>query len=113
MEHAMTRTARAFVDELTNIANHHGEIMRGMTEKAATDHVKSVIADNDIVFGIWEDESEANGVGVLVIKGDRELQACTASDQCIPSRISAVPCTEHDQAVAAKETLGDGDLKLH
>jgi len=71
MEHAMTRTARAFPDELTNIANHHGEIMRGMTEKAAMDHVKSVIADNDIVFGIWEDESEANGVGVLVIKGDR------------------------------------------
>jgi hypothetical protein len=51
---------------------------------------------------------------VLVIEGDRELQACMASDQCIPPcRISAVPCTEHDQAVAAKEMLSDGALKLH
>ena len=46
-----------------------------MSEKAPMDHVKTVIADNDIVFGIWQDASESNGVGVLVIKGNRELQA--------------------------------------
>ena len=116
MEQDMRKKAKrprtnTLVEDLMDIANRHTETMRGMTEEAAYAHVKSVIAGHDIAFGIWQDANEPNGVGILVIKGEDLLQVCMDGGRSITGSISAVPCVERDQAVAAKEAMGENVLK--
>jgi hypothetical protein len=89
-------------------ANAHTSAMQGMKEKSAFAYVRSVIDANQIVFGVYQDASEPDGVGMHVIKGIREIQAVMASGRPEGYQTDAVPCTSLEQAIAAEQKLGDG-----
>jgi hypothetical protein len=97
--------------EATEIANQHHEVMLGMTERDAADYVKRVIADAPPVFGVYQDAGSPNGVGMYVIKGKRELLASVAAGLPIQILVNAIPCIEREQAMAAAEVYGDGQIK--
>ena len=93
-----------FVDKM---ANDRQNRMRGMSDEAAMQHVKNVVAANQIVIGVWQDATIPSGVGMHIIKGNRTLSAIIASG--VPERTDfAVPCPNYEQALAAEKVLGDG-----
>jgi hypothetical protein len=96
-----------FIESATKIANAHQGAMRGMNGSAALEYVRKVIADNDIVTGIWQEPTAPHGVGIRTIKGQRWLQAIVASGASEKLRVSAIPCVDEEQAVAAERMFGD------
>jgi hypothetical protein len=83
--------------------------------------VKRIIAENDLVFGVWPDLAEPDGIGVHIIKGKRRLRSIASGADPTPGgtvrlkraaekmRVSAVPCDCAEQAIAAQQTLGEPD----
>lgn len=80
-----------------------------------TDPVKQIIADADIVFGVWPDPTQPHGVGMHVIKGRRRLAAiAVAEHEAIAGGMTsetlnwnAIPCASEEQAIAAQWILGE------
>jgi hypothetical protein len=73
-----------------------------------TTPMKAILAEADLVFGIWQNNSESYGVGKYIIKGKRCLEAIVASGD--PSRlcVNAIPSTSLEQAVAARKRSATG-----
>lgn len=97
-----------FLETFVEMANDRQNRMRGMSDEAAMQHVKNVVAANQIVIGVWQDATIPSGVGMHIIKGNRTLSAIIASGVPENARISAVPCPNYEQALAAEKVLGDG-----
>jgi hypothetical protein len=99
---------------MTDVANKHREEMRGMSEKEALQFVNQVINGAEIVWGVYQDATQPNGVGIHIIKGRRALSTIVGSEQFVGKgfafemRMSAVPCNDLEQAVATEQVLGDG-----
>jgi hypothetical protein len=96
-----------FTCMMIELANQRQLAMRGMSRRAAFRYVETIVADAEVVIGVWQDPSEPNGVGLHVIKGLRHLMTATASGE--PARVSveALPCIDREQAVAAEQRFGD------
>jgi uncharacterized Zn-finger protein len=105
------REHEQFRCEMTEMANQHHEAMQGMTEREAADYVKGVIGSATIVYGVYQDAEAPNGVGLHIIKGKREMQVGVASRETIQVRVAAIPCIELEQAIAAEQVYGDGQLR--
>ena len=108
-DEVVKEAVRVLQTKATEIANQHHDVMQGMTERATADYVKRVIADAPLVFGVYQDAESPNGVGMYIIKGKRELQASIAAG--LPILVNAIPCIDREQAIAAAEAHGDGQIK--
>ena len=93
-----------FVRRLVDLANRNEEAMDGTAEP-----VRSIVAEGDLVFAVWQDPEEEYGVGGLAIKGAKLLKEIAASQTPQGIRVSAVKCTCEEQAIALKQVLGDRD----
>jgi hypothetical protein len=96
-----------FTRMMIELANRRQLAMRGMSNHAAFRYVAAIVADAEVVIGIWQDRSEPNGVGLHVIKGLRHLMTATATGEPARVLVDAVPCIDREQAVAAEQQLGD------
>jgi hypothetical protein len=94
--------------QLVETANRNQDLMRGMTSKQMGKFVKGLIDTNDVAWGVFGDSAFRDGVGVYLIKGKNALGTVVASGQPEALRITAIPCVELEQAVAAEKTWGDG-----
>ena len=103
----------AFKARMVDLANAHAEAMRGMTPEATFDYVEDIVESSEVVFGLWHDDNEPNGIGMYVIKGSREMQAATVEKQDVKFRTDAVPCVSLEQAIAAKQMFGDEARKAN
>jgi hypothetical protein len=104
----LTHFARVVVSCLWD---SHAE-MKGMTATKTKAFVLKILADNEIVFGVWQDADEPNGIGVLLIKGKARLEAslrdvCASGVFVITTKVSAVPCACYEQALALQQAYGD------
>ena len=71
--------------------------------------VKRIIAEAEIVFGMWPDPSHPRGFEMIIIKGGGLLREVIASgQQPMQYRVNVIPCLGLEQAVAAKKTLVGG-----
>ena len=104
---------RELVRLMTERANAHQDAMRGMSDKAATKYVREIVADNDVVFGVWQEPAAPYGVGIRPIKGRQWLEAITTSGVPEMLRLNAVPCAEEAQAVAAEQVFGKDRCLRH
>jgi hypothetical protein len=93
-----------FVRKLVDLANRNEVTMDGTMEP-----VRRIIAEGNVVFGVWQDRAEEYGVGYLVVKGAKPLKEIVAGQTTQVMRISAVACRCREQAVALKQVLGDRD----
>ena len=96
-----------FTRMMIALANQRQLAMRGMSKRAAFHYVETIVADAEVVIGVWQDPSEPNGVGLHVIKGLRHLMTATASGEPPRVRVDAVPYTDREQALAAEQRFGD------
>jgi hypothetical protein len=96
-----------FTRMMIALANQRQLAMRGMSKRAAFHYVETIVADAEVVIGVWQDPSEPNGVGLHVIKGLRQVMTATASGEPPRVRVDAVPCIDREQAVAAEQRFGD------
>ena len=106
---------RELKSRLVDYANANKELMDGTTEP-----LKRILNENDLVFGVWMNVREPDGVGTTIIKGLNRLEAIAASGKPAPAgtvafqpppdlRISAISCPSADHAEACRITLGDGE----
>lgn len=73
---------------------------------ATTGPVKQIIAEHDLVFGIFQESTCPDGVGAWIIKGRRRLESIVSSGEAEPLKWSAIPCTSLEHAVAVQRVLG-------
>jgi hypothetical protein len=87
------------------MANANNDEMDGTMER-----VKRIIADNDVVFAVWQDQTEGDGVGMLIVKGQALLRRCIA-EGAIQARMSAIKCVCGEQAEALQRVCGERDAR--
>jgi len=90
-------------ENLVATANRNREKMDGTTGP-----VKQLIAEADVVFCVWSDSREADGVGTLLIKGRRTLGALVSKSETQSVVIEALPCDSAEMAAAALLSFGEG-----
>jgi hypothetical protein len=100
---------RVMVDK----ANRHREAMQHMCGGQALQYVEGIIEGAAIVLGVFPDAESSDGVGMHIIKGLREVQSVMASGRAESFAMDAVPCIDLEQAIAARQVLGDGKYKAH
>ena len=83
-------------DQIVALANEVGETLTG----GRFEPVKELIDTNDVAFAVWQDAQEPDGVGMLIVKGERRLLTITTARKAEPLSITAIPCQCADQAVA-------------
>jgi hypothetical protein len=93
---------RNWLQEIVDKANENRDRMDGTT---AT--VQRIIADVELVFGVWQDASKPLGVGLHVIKGHRRLATLPAGTEPASLKWDAIPCTDAEQAMATQRVLGE------
>jgi hypothetical protein len=103
----------AFKATMVDIANANAEAMRAMTNEAAFDHVQGIVESAEVVFGVYQDENEPDGIGVCMIKGSWQMRAATVEKQVGKLKIDALPCASREQAIAAKQMFGDETRKAN
>lgn len=101
------RDCADFTRMMIELANRRRLAMRGMSKRAAFRYLETIVADAEVVIGIWQDASEPHSVGLHVIKGLWHLMTNTASGEPARVRVDAVPCIDREQAVAAGQRFGD------
>ena len=69
--------------------------------------VLKLIDRTDIVVAVWQDAQEPDGVGMLIVKGDRALLTIVADAQTKAVTMAAIPCICAEQAIALKEVAGE------
>jgi hypothetical protein len=92
----------ASLEKLINMTIHNIRQLDGTTES-----VVRMIDESDVVLGIWKDDAEPDGVGVIVIKGEQLLANIGQSGQTVLPRMTAIPCDCGEMALAAKVTFGE------
>jgi hypothetical protein len=90
--------------QLVEMTNQNIELMDGTTEP-----IKRLFERGEIVIGVWQDSSRQYGIGTLVLKGAKLLMETIASKQTATARISAIPCSCLEQAIAAQQIFGTPD----
>ena len=74
--------------------------------------VRAIVDSASVVFGVWQDAAEPNGVGMLVVKGQALLRNIVADGEARPVEMNAVPCTCAGQAEALRIQAGETE-RLH
>ena len=87
---------------LVQQATKHAKVMASMSAKGAFDYVQEIINNNDLVYGVFVDDTYPDGIGVYPIKGRRHFEAIMASGVSEELRTEALPCNDLEQAVAAE-----------
>ena len=83
--------------QLVELADANEERMDGTTEP-----VLEIIADSDVVYGVWPDSSEPDGVGTLIIKGSDLVRDIAATRGSQTVRLTAIKCVELRQGPYAE-----------
>jgi hypothetical protein len=91
---------------LVELANANNERMTGSARE-----VDAILQSADIVYAVWHDPSEPNGVGTLLIKGVNVLRDIIASGEERQVEVNAIKCMDINQALALKEVRGAPELQ--
>lgn len=94
-----------FLQSLIEMANANQQLMDGTTTP-----VKKIIAENDVVLGVWSDPESRCGVGFHIIKGAPLLNDVIGAGKSRQHKTSAVYVDNFEMAEVARLTLGDGKL---
>jgi hypothetical protein len=101
LNEAETAAYENLIRQAVENANANEALMDGTTAP-----VKDIIEAGELVIAVWQDPDAANGVGALMLKGDRALRQCMASGNSRLFRVSGVKCDSYEHAVAADQVFG-------
>jgi hydroxymethylglutaryl-CoA reductase len=67
-----------------------------------------IIAESELVVGIYSDADDALGFNICVIKGEAILQQVMLAGAESAVVFAVIPCRERDEALAMRTVFGDG-----
>ena len=106
------RDAQAFIAALADMAEALRHAILAIGDDAErSDYLMKLLAESDMVFGLWPDPDDANGVGIQIIKGDDILPPLVGFGTQHELHIAAIPCACREVAVAAREAWGISDAQ--
>ena len=79
------------------------------TRHDTAQEIKQILAESQVVFGVWIDAKEPSGFCYIILKGARVIKEITATGIATTMKIAAIPCIEPEHAVAMKVLFGDHD----
>lgn len=97
---------RSFKLQAVSVAN---EVRRHLTGDFA--EVQALVDHHTIVFAVWQDRSEPDSVGYLIVKGQQLLREIIASGKSLEVAWTAIPCFCAEQAHALLQVAGEADLR--
>ena len=104
-----------FLARIVAMANANDAAMRAhLRTEGGTAHMEEVwkILDSaDVVFGVWQDPTEPEGVGYLAIKGEH-LLADVVAKETAHSHINAISCREATEAYALHDLCLQRNVKF-
>jgi hypothetical protein len=72
--------------------------------------LKAIIAENDVVLGIFNDDEDPRGWGHVIIKGEQALSESARTKTTVELKMAAIPCQEADEALAMRQVFDAGGL---
>jgi hypothetical protein len=87
---------RAFKRQVIDLAYR-----RYVAPKAGTCHVNHM-PTGATVFAVWQSTAELDGVGVLIVKGQKLLPGIVKACQPLPKTCAVIWCIDYSQAVALR-----------
>lgn len=90
-------------------ANLHREKLAQISDRMP--YIRQQIEDNDLVFGVWQDSSEPDGVGWLPVKGAQKLREIMSGGESVLCSVTAIPCLCLEQAEALRLHAGEPDRR--
>ena len=71
--------------------------------------LKAIIAENDVVLGVYNDE-DPRGWSHVIIKGEQALSGSVRTKTTVDLKTAAIPCQEADEAWAMRQVYAAGGL---
>ncbi len=102
----MTETypdAGSFFAALADKAETLRQTLVSMNSEERSRFVPHLIVSTTMVFGVWEDEREATGFGIQIIKGEDMIAPLAGFEMPDDFTVAAIPCVSYDQAAAARD----------
>ncbi len=91
---------------VAHMANENAKILTGRYLE-----VQAIIDRHEIVFAVWQDFNEPQGVGILLVKGKNDIREIAVSDAASLKMMTAIPCIEYEQAEALRLHIGERDSR--
>lgn len=73
-----------------------------------TQPVREIVDGADVVFGVWIEAAEPDGIGTYVIKGVPRLEQIVETQVSASLTFDAILCDCYERAVAVQLVFGDG-----
>jgi hypothetical protein len=71
--------------------------------------LKTIIAENDVVFGVFHDDEDPRGWSHVIIKGEQALSESVRT-KTVDLKTAAIPCQEAEEALAMRQVVAAGGL---
>lgn len=94
--------ALSFFAGLAAIAEELRQQIIPLSDLERRELLTRTIDDSDMVFGVWPNDDDEAGVGVLVIKGRDSMPPLEGFDLPKEVKLAAIPCLGSLQAQAAR-----------
>jgi hypothetical protein len=72
--------------------------------------LKAIIAENDVVLGVFNDDEDPRGWSHVIIKGEQALSESVRTKTTVDLKTAAIPCQEADEAWAMRQVFAAGGL---
>jgi hypothetical protein len=99
--------AERFLANLAEMAEGLRRTLVAMPDAERSKHIGRLVRESTMVFGVWRDSHEPDGVGLQIIKGDEVLVPLDGFIMPEPIKIAAIPCVGLEQAAAARSAWMD------
>jgi hypothetical protein len=82
-------------------------VVAGSPLRLSMPTVEHLMATRDLVFAVWPDTCERDGVGVLMLKGQGTLAAIVEAGQTATPTLTAFAVDDAAEAAALAQAIGE------
>jgi hypothetical protein len=72
--------------------------------------LKAIVAENDVVLGVFNDGEDPRGWSHVIIKGEYALSESARTKTTVDLKTAAIPCQEAEEALAMRQVFAGGGL---
>lgn len=98
------------LSNVVRLANENNDRLLKYPEPERFAAVQAIVDPADLVFAIWQDSAAPNGIGHLIVKGQRRLRDISKGKEDRTVAVNAIKCVEYAQAASLRQVLGEAVL---
>jgi hypothetical protein len=91
-----------FEGHIVNLANENTARLDGTMQA-----VEDILAENELVFAVWQDRTKDTGISYIIIKGHAIARDALAKQADGFAKVSAIACPDADVAFRLQDAYGD------